>query len=413
MYLLRAPRNVPSDLFHQAFWWLLFASLTAVPMLVLALFIAGRFWVRTEEFTPVAVALILCMPLSLLASIPMAIVERALEYRRVALVETLSQVGYYATGILLALRGWDVWAFVGAFWVGQFLIFGGYYTVARFRPRWRWEWLTIRQMTRESLKMGMAAWIYELRLLAPAIVLMPLTNETIVGYYGLAQRLTSALGFVRDAIARLSVPIYARVQDEGAKLLEVVRLSSLAQMLGLAGLYLPLIFLGSFVLPVIFGKKWDIPTVLLVFAIMAANQFFFVIFGAFNQALLVVKQTHVFAKAGGAYVICSFALSALLVILTPEPYKLQGYAVAISLAYVPTYYWMMHVNTARYIGRPRYGINLLWAAGLGAAMFAPFTGYWSLLGLLVFLHPASGRAWREIIGLLREARGAKNEASQG
>ncbi|MCS7300817.1 MAG: hypothetical protein NZ556_04605, partial [Fimbriimonadales bacterium] len=80
------------------------------------------------------------------------------------------------------------------------------------------------------------------------------------------------------------------------------------------------------------------------------------------------------------------------------------------LAHQPNHL-LLHRAVNRWIGKPIYGMNLLWMAGLGAAMFAPFTSYWSLLGLLVFLHPASLRAAREIVGLLKEARGAK--AGQG
>lgn len=412
MYLLRAPRDVPMALFQQAFWWLLFVSLGAAIVLPLLLLVVGRVWVRTEGFTPVAVALSLSLPLTLLASVPMAIVERTLEYRRVALVEILSQVGYYVIGIALAWGGWGVWAFVGAFWTGQAITFAGYFLAARFHPHWQWDNEIASQMTRESIKLGMAAWIYELRLLGPSIILLPLTNETVAGYFGLAQRLLSTLGFVRDAIARLSVPVYARVQANKAKLLEVAHLASLAQMLGLASLYLPLAFLGSSVLPLLFGNKWDTSSVLMAFTVMATNQLFFVIFGALNQTLLVVGQAHVFAKAGGAYVLVNFALSTLLILLLPEPLQLLGYTLGVSIAYFLTYYWMMHVHTARYIGKPRYGMNLIWATGLGAVMFAPFTHYWSLLGLLVFLHPASVRALREIMGLLREARGAKSKAAR-
>lgn len=412
MYLLRAPQNQSTELFHQAFWWLCFASLGTVILTLPVIIILGSFWITAEGFVPVAIALMLGLPASLLASVPTAILERGLQYRQVALIEMLSQASYYGTGIMAAWRGWGVWAFVIAFWSGQVISCVGYFWSARFRPHWYWDAHTIRQMVRESIKLGSAALVYEMRLLLAPLVLLPLTNEAIVGYYSLSHRLLTTLGFVRDAVARLSVPIYARLQEQPDKLLESVRLSSLAQMLGLAGIYLPLVLLGVYVLPSVFGSKWDIPSVLLAFSVLAANQLFFVIFGALNQALLVVRQAHVFMKAGGAYIGVSAALSAGLILVAPEPYKLLAYVIGVSLAYVPTYYWMMHRSTVRYIAKPRYGMNLIWAAGLGAAMFAPFTHYWSLLGLLVFLHPASLRAAREVKALLLEARQSKKKGAQ-
>ncbi|OYT70221.1 MAG: hypothetical protein CFK49_10045 [Armatimonadetes bacterium JP3_11] len=412
MYLLRMPSDAPKKIFHLAFWWLLFLSITFVFLVMAILGAIGLLQPQMGNLIAVVSVLSGTLPLSLLSGVPMALAERALEYRKVAMVEILSQSAYYSIGIATALGGWGVWAFVSAYWASQLVLFFGYYLIVRFRPRWYWEWSEIKRLTSESLKLGIAAWIYELRLLAPSVILLPLTSEAIVGYYGLAQRLISALSFARDAIARLSVPLYVRMQENATKLLDVVRLSSLAQLIGLAGLYLPLAITADYWMPSIFGAKWNIHAVVLAFAILAANQFYFVTFGALNQALLVVGQTHVFAKAGGAYVGMSFVLSAVLASLVPEPYKLYGFVLGISVGYIPTYYWLMHQSAKRYIGSPRYGVNLLWAAGLGVALFAPFTHYWSLLGLLVFLHPASWKAIREVKDLLLEARRAKQVAAE-
>ena len=412
MYLLRASQDLPEEMFYQAFWWTLCVSLGILTIALPPVLVMGYFGGRGEAFAHVAVALLLCLPVSQVTYVPMAIVERRMEYRSVALIETLYQISFYAIGIPMAWLGFGVWALVSGHWLAQLSNSIGYFVAAKFRPRWFWNRDIIRTIRMESFKLASASLIYELRVLLPSLVLLPLTNEAAMGYYSLAQRLITTLGFVRDAVARLSVPIYARIQEQPDKLLESARLSSLAQMLGLAGLYLPLVLLGVYVLPSIFGSKWDIPSVLLAFSVLAANQLFFVIFGALNQALLVVRQAHVFMKAGGAYVGVSAALSAGLILIAPESYKLFAYVVGVSFAYVPTYYWMMHRNTVRYIAKPRYGMNLVWAAGLSAAMFAPFTHYWSLLGLLVFLHPASLRAAREVKALLLEARQSKKKGAQ-
>lgn len=407
MYLLRAPRETPMMLFHQAFWWLLMVSVVGTPLILGALYVAGHFWVRTEGFIPIAAVLCASVPLVLITYVPMALAERSLLYQRVAGVEIASQVLYYGTGILTARWGWGAWAFVSAFWAGQLTLLVGYFVATRYRPRWHWNRLLVKELLQESLKMGTAAWIYELRLLAPSMILMPLTNEIITGYYGLAYRLMSTLGFVRSAIARLSVPIYSKVQSDPQRVLEATRLSGTAQMLGLAAFYLPFVALGGVILPLVFGSKWDTRAVLLTFALISANQFFFVIFGALNQALLVARQAHALMKAGTLYIALGFPLAAALTWSVPEPYKLYGFTLALTLAYVPSYYWMMHVYTGRYLAQPHYGVNLIWAMGLSAMIFAPFTSGWSLLGAVVFLHPASRRAVREILNLIHESRATR------
>ncbi len=412
VYLIRETRDNSTSIFHQSFT-LNFLWGTIITFVSLVILYISSIIVKDFSNLALVSACLLLMLLPVAVSeVPLAIIEYRLEHKKISLIELTAHAMFCIVGIALAQLGAGVWALVSAFWVMQIVSVVGIFWAAEYRPRWEWNFHQIRNIFKESFKIGFAQWIYELRLLTTPLVLLPLTNETVVGYYALAERLRGVLDIWKMPIERLSLPLYARAKTQSAKLLELVRLSSLAQMIGLAFFYIPTLLFGRKIFVYLFGGKWDISLIFLTLAIIGSNQLFFVTFGALNQALLVVKQAHVFAKSGGAYVVCSFALSALLVILMPEPHKLLGYALGISLAYVPTYYWMMHVNTARYIGKPRYGMNLIWATGLGAAMFAPFTGYWSLLGLLVFLHPASLHATREIVGLLREARGAKNGAVQ-
>jgi O-antigen/teichoic acid export membrane protein len=186
-----------------------------------------------------------------------------------------------------------------------------------------------------------------------------------VGHYSIAQRLLTTLGFVRDAIARLSVPLYAKAQDDTARLLALARRSSQAQMLGLFALYFPFVLTGNKVLSLIFGAKWDTTLILLAFAILAFNQLFFVIFGAQNQVLIVRRLSKLFLWSGALYVGFSITLGYLIIPFTLESQKILAFCGTISVAYLPSYYLIMHLGTKRYLGKTDYGVNLLWAGCLG------------------------------------------------
>jgi hypothetical protein len=90
--------------------------------------------------------------------------------------------------------------------------------------------------------------------------------------------------------------------------------------------------------------------------------------------------------------------------LTPEAQKALAFCVAISVAYIPSYYLIMHLGTKRYLGKTDYGVNLLWAGCLGTALLTPILGYYALLPLTVFLLPQSRRQTREIVELIAHAR---------
>jgi O-antigen/teichoic acid export membrane protein len=404
MYLLRAKSDTPIEVFHQAFYWLLMVSLAGAAVATVLLGGAALLQSHAPLLAWTLLALCLNLPFAMVMQVPLTLLERALDYRSIAVIEIASQVLYYGFGIALALGGYGVWSFVGAFWAGQLVLFVGAFWYSRYRPRWHWDRDSIRALLRESFALALAAFVYELRLLLPSVVLLPLGGAQAVGHYSIAQRLLTTLGFVRDAIARLSVPLYAKAQGDTTRLLALARRSSQAQMLGLFALYFPFVLAGDKILKLIFGAKWDTTLILLAFAILAFNQLFFVIFGAQNQVLIVKRLSKLFLWSGALYVGFSIAMGYVAIPFTPEAQKVLAFCVAISVAYLPSYYLIMHLGTKRYLGKTDYGVNLLWAGCLGTALLTPILGYYALLPLTVFLLPQSRRQTREIVELIAHAR---------
>lgn len=407
MYLLRTRADTPMEVFHQAFYWLLFASFGCTAIAGVAL--GSLLLLHTSDSLLLITLLALCLnfPFAMVMNVPLTLLERNLDYRAIALTEIASQLLYYGVGIVLAVLGYGVWAFVGAFWVGQLMLFWGAFWLSRYRPRWIWSAALVKTLLRESFALATAAFVYELRLLLPSVVLLPLGGAQAVGHYAIAQRLLTTLGFIRDAIARLSVPLYAKAQDDAVKLLSLARQSAQAQILGLFALYFPFILAGGWVLKTIFGGKWDTRLVLIAFAILALNQLFFVIFGAMNQILIVRKLSKFFLWSGSLYVLFSVVLGYIVLPFTPEAQRALAFSLVISAAYAPSYYLIMHLGTRRHLGATDYGINLLWAGALGVALLTPLLGYYALLGLVVLLLPQSSRSLREMVALVVQARKTK------
>jgi len=407
MYLLRARSDTPIEIFHQAFYWLLIASLAGSGGATMLF--GGAALLQSQDSTLAWTLLALCLnlPFTMVVQVPLTLLERALDYRSIAVIEIASQVLYYGLGIALALGGYGVWSFVGAFWAGQLVLFVGAFWRSHYRPRWLWNRALVKTMLRESAALATAAFVYELRLLLPSVVLLPLGGAQAVGHYSIAHRLLVTLGFIRDAVARLSVPLYAKAQDDTAKLLSLARRSAQAQMLGLFALYFPFILAGDKVLNLIFGGKWDTTLILQAFAILAFNQIFSVIFGAQNQVLVVKRYYSISIWASALYMVLSPILGYLLIPFTYNEQKVLLFCIAISLAYIPNYY-LIHLGTKRHLGKIDYSVNLLWATCLGLAMLVPILRAYALISLLVFLLPQSRQQIREVVDLITQARKIKS-----
>ena len=402
-YLIRAPQDAPREVWHQAFWWLLGFGSALTGVAVMALWLLGAYWIRTEGFFAVAMAISVGLPLHAVSIVAQAALEKELRYKRIALIDTLAQVGSYAVSIPMALFGFGVWALVAAYWAAQLVSFTLAFISARYRPRWYWNRDQLRDMLRFSFAQAASEWLYNAKNLAPALVLLPIAGKEAVGYFTLAERLLNMLNFAQIAIRNVTTAVFARVQDQPQKMLHALYVSSQAQILSLGGACLLFVLSAWYVLPPIFGTQWDIRLAILALALLASEQLLTAIFSAQAQALYVIRQPHVVTRAALVFVFNLYWSTALLTSFAPEGYAVLGYGVAYFLAHLPNNVFL-HRGVARYIGQPRYGMNLLWAVALGVALFAPIAYYIPLLALGVFLLPASRRALRELLHEVRALR---------
>lgn len=92
---------------------LLIAGLAALLLAGCAPLLAALF--EHADLAPVLQGLALYLPIAALGAIPIALLRRALRFKAIAAVETISFIaGYGAVGALLAWHGAGVWALVGA-----------------------------------------------------------------------------------------------------------------------------------------------------------------------------------------------------------------------------------------------------------------------------------------------------------
>ena len=122
-YLIRKEEEPSLQDYHQAFSLFLLLGLAGVMFATLTLPLVER-WVRLEGFVSVAIALFAALPMNLLGLVPLIRLERALDYRRVALIELSGQMAIYAVALPLAYQGLGAWAPVGGMWASQLLALG-------------------------------------------------------------------------------------------------------------------------------------------------------------------------------------------------------------------------------------------------------------------------------------------------
>ncbi len=174
-----------------------------------------RFWPdMKQEGVWVFRALSIDLLLTGFRSVPMLLMERELQFRRLSALDVILNAGFYVTAVALAERGFGVMSLVGAVLMQGSLGVIGAFTMRRWKP----SWVLDRKLIAPIIHFGVR---YQIKNLIgfSAGAIAPVYGGRALGQAGLgvvnwAQ--TTAyfpLQLVR-AMARVSFPLYSRLQDD-------------------------------------------------------------------------------------------------------------------------------------------------------------------------------------------------------
>jgi O-antigen/teichoic acid export membrane protein len=384
VYLIRREEEPQPQDYHQAFSLLLLLGSAVAGLAILALPLLEQ-WVRLEGFGSVAVAMFGALPVVLLGRVPLARLERALAYRRVALIELAAQMAFYLVALILAYRGLGVWAPIGGWWAAELLRLGLLYGAAAYRPRLHWESARVRAMVKYGLGYSASIWVWQLRVLVNPLVVGRYAGAEAVGYVALAIRIVEQLGFVKFVTWRLSIPALARMQEDLRRMVRAITEGITLQTMA-AGVPLVAFSLAApWIIPVVFGSRWL--SVVQVYPFIALGYLANTMFSLHSSALYVLKENWRVTSFHLAHV-ALFAGSALLLV----PYVgLRGYGWA-EIAALPSYI-LIHIGVVARIGRPRYALAVIWFTAWAIPLLGwPFLGPWTLMGIVIpLIWPATRR----------------------
>jgi O-antigen/teichoic acid export membrane protein len=279
-------------------------------------------WIPLGAFVPAFLAMLPAIILGNLTSVGMALLERKLDYRRVALVEMTTQLTITFVSVAVGFFVPSFWAPVCGYWAALLLAFGvvAFYVSDVFHPVWN-----VRAMARiawSSLPFASNLWVTQLRDLVNPIVVGAVFGASAVGIVALTLRLVTAIGAMREIVRRLSVPGMRRLMGEEAQLRGFAENARDAQIF-LVGL--PLLAF-SFMLPLLekwgIGRSWHGVTTLYP---LLSTAYLIGIFSVLPFCALVILQQRKLMVANSAAQLLTLVAAA--VVLTPR-LGIMGYGVA-------------------------------------------------------------------------------------
>jgi O-antigen/teichoic acid export membrane protein len=267
-------RKAPSQALLASLFWLNVAfGLAATLALYFVSPLAGALY-REPQVIPIMRALSLSFLLAGFSNLQRSLLERNLEFDKLARIEIGTSLFATLVGIAAAYLGHGAWSLVYQMLAGNLLMTLLFWGASSWRPSRRFDWFEIRSVMAFSLNLTGSNIINYFARNADKLLIGRFLGSQDLGYYDLAYRLMLyPLQGISSVIRRVMFPLYSRMQDDVAqfsrtylKVASAIAMISFPLMLGLAALA------GPFVLT-LFGTAWSpVIPLLLILAPLGALQ---------------------------------------------------------------------------------------------------------------------------------------------
>ena len=295
----------------------------AVSGLVAAVAVAGTSalirWYGNREFVTPYLLLLLTIPVTAVTGVPMAKLERALNFRRVAAIELSGQSIGLAVAAVLALCHAGVWAPVFGQIAWQVFTLVAAAISASMMMNFRLDRCRAKEMMSYGIGLTASLRVWQLRTLVNPMLVGRLAGAEAVAFVALAIRIAEALGSIRLAAGRMAIAALARLQNKKQEFCRALERALYLQVITLGPLLCGFALLGPAIVPRVLGMRWT-PS-LALYPFVAAGVLVNSVYNLQASALFVVGKQWTVMQSYSAHVAL---LAATTLVLLPR-FGLAGY----------------------------------------------------------------------------------------
>jgi O-antigen/teichoic acid export membrane protein len=320
-YLVRQQTPPDRSMYETANAIILLASFTLVTMAVSITPLLAR-WYGEREFVAPYLVLLATIPISGLAGVPMACLERELSFRKIAAIELMGQTVGLVAAILLVWGKAGIWAAVAGQLVWQIATLIATLRAAGLSVNPRLHRAHWKAMCSFGLGMTLSLRMWQLRTLVNPVLVGRIAGTEAVAFVALAIRIAEALGTIRLAAGRIAIAALARLQAQRDRFRSALERALFLQVITLGPLLSLFALAGPVVVRHLMGARWT-PS-LAVYPFVATGVLVNSIYNLQASALFVMERHWVVMRSYAAHVAI---LSGSAWLLLPR-WGLAGYGFA-------------------------------------------------------------------------------------
>ncbi len=238
-------------------------ALLALPVLLASSQVLRQWGYQLQpEVIITVLALVMVAVIDAAGATARTMLEKDLDFARSTVVISTALVASYIMAVILALRGFTYWALLGQLAANAAIgTLGAWWILRRAAPDrqfpLRWEPTLARWMLKYAATVAVGAVATVILLQYDNFLVGILSGAAALGYYALAYRITQwPTGLVTHVIARASLPTYARVQNDPARLGRAFEMSLWMILMLSLPLGLALFIAAPEFVRLLFGEKW-------------------------------------------------------------------------------------------------------------------------------------------------------------
>jgi O-antigen/teichoic acid export membrane protein len=385
VYLIRG-QDVTERQFHVASSLLLSVALVVFAIAQVSVPVISS-WLNLAGFDFLLRTLLLSLPIQVLSTAANAKIERALDFRRIAMIELSGQLIYYAIAVPMALAGFGVWSLVSGWCIQQAVICALLHMASSYVPKPAWDTQIASDLARHSIGFSVGVWTWQLRSLINPLVVGHFLDARAVGYVSLTIRLVEMLTLAKAVVWRLSVAAFAKMQLEPKRLLSAVNYGMQLQTLAIAPPLLGFAWFGGWIIPLVFGPQWE--PVIALFPFIALGYLVNAQFSMHSSALYVLhRNLDVFL-----FNLANLVIVALVSWIAVPKLGIFGYGWGEIAGFAS--YFLLHYFITNRLDSPDYRLVAIWCAGASVGLFWRYLGVWTICAPFVaLLWPRSLRRLR-------------------
>ncbi|MET0713565.1 MAG: lipopolysaccharide biosynthesis protein [Mycetocola sp.] len=254
-YIVQVDRT-DRRMLSTSFWFSSGAGLLLAAALIAAAPLFGLVF-TTDDFVPVLQVLSLTVVFTALASVPLALLRRAMKFRALAVQGTAAALVAQAVAVAMTLTGLGVWALVGQALASQVVMTVLAWSTARWFPAFTFSRREFANMARFGSKVLGVEFVAMCRTSAEAAIVAATLGMAALGYLNIAQRLVQ---IVQDLTGAALVPVstvaFAKIR-ESAERLRGAYVRALRMTYAVMSPPLILVAVAApLMIPILFGDGW-------------------------------------------------------------------------------------------------------------------------------------------------------------